>query len=374
MIDNLLTADYFSKMQILGIELDGYVLSNGIACLGERGTARFLGFNTHSVLDRLASNLCPKELKPFIPNDFSWSQTLVKVKANCPNKGSHISVYNVTTINIIARAYSRAYLQGKLRKNQIHIGIHCATLRDAVADVGLQQMIYDSCGYKPKESFAQRVETNYLNAISIIKELGFTCTLPNDIATKKDIAEFLKIPQDTLNSFLYKHRDEIKPIALKTNEIRAISPKAGRMNGYSLDDVVKIVLGMDSETGIEVKKRLFGHIGTFVKTKVKGEIEWRQTLSKIFDGLDLKYNHPIGNYRVDFFIPDFFGFGLCLECNGYCHKYYDLEEEKKREEYIRERYALVRFHHKITLEDLVNGILKAKPKEVITLYNIEQLV
>lgn len=166
MIDNnSLTADYFSKIQILGTEIDGYVLSNGTACLGERGTARFLGFSTHSVLDRLASNLWAKELEPFIPKDFSWSQTLVKVTANCPNKGSNISVYNVKTINAIARAYSRAYLQGKLRKNQIHIGVHCATLRDAVADVGLEQMIYDSCGYKPKESFSQRVESSYLNAI-----------------------------------------------------------------------------------------------------------------------------------------------------------------------------------------------------------------
>ncbi|NUM37400.1 MAG: hypothetical protein HUU50_22895 [Candidatus Brocadiae bacterium] len=375
MIDNnSLTADYFSKIQILGTEIDGYVLSNGTACLGERGTARFLGFSTHSVLDRLASNLWAKELEPFIPKDFSWSQTLVKVTANCPNKGSNISVYNVKTINAIARAYSRAYLQGKLRKNQIHIGVHCATLRDAVADVGLEQMIYDSCGYKPKESFSQRVESSYLNAIDIIQELGFTCSLPNDIATKKDILKFLKIPQSTLNSFLRKHKDEIKPIILETNLIHAISSKAHKMYGYSLDDIVKITLGMDTERGIEVKRKLFGHIGTFIKTKIKGEIEWREILSKVFEGLDLHYNYTIGNYRVDFFIPDFFGFGLCLECNGYCHRSYDPQEEDNREKFITERYALVRFHHKISLENLINGILKAKPKKVSTLYDIEQLV
>ncbi|NUM37306.1 MAG: hypothetical protein HUU50_22410 [Candidatus Brocadiae bacterium] len=278
-----LTADYFGKIQILGMDVDGYVLSNGKACLSERGAFSLLGFSTPSVLERAYSNLWPKELRPFISKEFECTQTLVKIIANCPHKGSDIRVYDAKTINTIARAYSRAYLHGKLRKNQIHIGLHCATLRDAMADIALEQMIYDSCGYKPKESFAQRVETNYLNAIDIIKELGFTCSLPDDIATKKDIAQFLKVPQDTLNSFLHKHRDEIKPIVLETNQIRSVSSKAGRMNGYSLDDVVKIVLGMDSETGIEVKKRLFGHIGTFVKTKVKVEIEWRQTLSRVDD-------------------------------------------------------------------------------------------
>ncbi|NUM37010.1 MAG: DUF559 domain-containing protein [Candidatus Brocadiae bacterium] len=146
------------------------------------------------------------------------------------------------------------------------------------------------------------------------------------------------------------------------------------MKGYSFDDVAKITFGMDTEKGIEAKKRLFGNIGNFLKTETKGEIEWRSVLSKVFEGFDLQYNHPIGRYRVDFYIPNFFGFGLCLECNGYCHKFYDPEEDKRREEYIKERYALVRFHHKISLEDLVNGILKAKPKEVIMLYNIEQLV
>jgi len=243
-----------------------------------------------------------------------------------------------------------------------------------MADAALEQIIYDSCGYKPKESFSQRVESSYLNAIDIIQELGFTCSLPNDIATKKDILKFLKIPQSTLNSFLRKHRDEIKPIILEKDKIIFINSKAYRMYGYSLDDIVKITLGMDTEKGIEVKRKFFGNIGTFIKTKIKGEIEWRETLSKVFEGFDLHYNYTIGNYRVDFFIPDFFGFGLCLECNGYCHRSYDPQEEDNREKFITERYALVRFHHKISLENLVNGILKAKPKKVSTLYDIEQLV
>ena len=147
MPDNtVITADYFGKIQMLGIDADGYVLSDESPCLGERGAARLLGFSTHAVLDRLVSNTWPKELKPFIPKNLSWSQTLVKVTANCPNKGSKIRVYDAQSINAIARAYATAYLQGKLRKNQIHIGLHCATLRNALADVALEQIIYDVRG------------------------------------------------------------------------------------------------------------------------------------------------------------------------------------------------------------------------------------
>jgi hypothetical protein len=91
-----------------------------------------LGFSTTSVLERLYSNSWPKELEAFISNDFACTQTLVKVLADCPNKNSDIHVCDSHTINTIARAYSRAYLQGKLRKNQMHIGLHCATLRDSI--------------------------------------------------------------------------------------------------------------------------------------------------------------------------------------------------------------------------------------------------
>ena len=40
---------------------------------------------------------------------------------------------------------------------------------------------------------------------------------------------------------------------------------------------------------------------------------------------------------------------------------------------ILERYALVRFHHKISLETLFNGILQAKPGTVIRLYDLENI-
>jgi len=64
---------------------------------------------------------------------------------------------------------------------------------------------------------------------------------------------------------------------------------------------------------------------------------------------------------------------LVLECNGYCHRYYDATQEKEREKRIIQGYSLVRFHHKISLETLFNGILQAKPGTVIQLYDLVKL-
>ena len=68
--------------------------------------------------------------------------------------------------------------------------------------------------------------------------------LTTDIAIKKDITKFLDIPESTLNGFLRKHKNNIEPIKLDYTTIREAGFKAPRMNGYHLDDVGKIALGM----------------------------------------------------------------------------------------------------------------------------------
>jgi len=93
-------------------------------------------------------------------------------------------------------------------------------------------------------------------------------------------------------------------------------------------------------------------------------------LSQVFEGFDLHFNYPIGPYKVDFFVAKLM---LVLECNGYCHRYYDATQEKQREKLITQRYSLVRFHHQISLETLFNGILQAKPGTMVKLYDLEQL-
>ncbi|MDM8569721.1 DUF559 domain-containing protein [Thiotrichales bacterium HSG1] len=143
------------------------------------------------------------------------------------------------------------------------------------------------------------------------------------------------------------------------------------MNGYSLEDVSKIALGMDSVIGIELKKQAFGHIGTIAKPDTKGEIEWQQVLSQVFEGFGFHHNYTIGSYRADFFVKDL---RLILECNGYDnHRNYNQQEEAQREQLLKQNYSILRFHHKITPEKLFNGILQAKMGKIIKLYDIEHV-
>ncbi|WP_372365750.1 hypothetical protein [Candidatus Uabimicrobium sp. HlEnr_7] len=358
---------------MLGVEIDGYVLSDGTPCISERGAAKLLGFSTFSVLQRAYSNSWPKELKPFIPKGFECTQTFAKVIANCPHKGSSIHICNAQFINTIARAYSQAYLHCKLRKNQLHIGLHCATLRDAMADTALEQIIFDACRYKPHKALVERADSNYQNALHYLQESGFKSSLPN-VATKKDLVNFLRVPQSTLNSFLSKHSYQIKPIKLDRRAIQQIGCRASRMNGYELQDVVKVVFGMDTEVTIALKRRMFGELGTFAKMDSRNEIEWREILRDVFSGFELRTNYPIGQYRyyVDYFIPVF---SLCLEENGYdCHQSYDTQKEQAREKIILEQYGLIRFHHKISVAKLFNAILKIVPGQIIKLYDIDTSV
>ncbi|KOR29557.1 hypothetical protein TI03_02020 [Achromatium sp. WMS1] len=221
-------------------------------------------------------------------------------------------------------------------------------------------------------SYSQaREKAQTWDGVQLLKDLGFSASVNNEIATKKDIATFLKVPETTLGSFLHKHKNEIQCIRLDLPTIRSIGSKANHMNGYPLEEVAKIVLGMNTEVGIDFKNKFFGEVGAaFVKPQTTDEVQWRKILSKIFDGFDLYFNYLIGKYRVDFFIAEL---NLVLECNGFAHKYYNPEEETKREQAITQKYALVRFAPEIDVETLINGILQAKIGTIIRLYDAENV-
>ncbi len=148
----------------------------------------------------------------------------------------------------------------------------------------------------------------------LLKNFGFSASVNNEIATKKDIATFLKVPETTLGSFLHKHKNEIQCIRLDLPTIRSIGSKANHMNGYPLEEVTKIVLGMNTEVGIDFKNKFFGKVGAaFVKPQTTDEVQWRKILSKIFRQFSLYFNYLIGKYRVDFFIAEDSGFfNLCI--------------------------------------------------------------
>ncbi len=362
-------AVYYGEVELIsGIVCDGYVLDDDTAVMSERGTADLLSMD-HAPLKRMVLNWPPKTLKLFIDKGLSMVPNSVKVVAkNSPYKGRKIIVYTAETIEALISAYALSLAHRALRSNQRHIGERCVILLKSLVRSALDTAIKQACGLSP--NIQQTAQKNYIDAVKLIKDFGFTCSAPNDIAIKKDITQFLDVPESTLNSFLRKHKGEIEPLKLDSATIRSFGGKASQMNGYHLDDVTKIALGMDSVVGIELKKKVFGQVGSFAKPSTSLEIQWREVLSKVFEGFDLHFNYPIGPYKVDFFVAKLM---LVLECNGYCHRYYDDEQEKLREKLITQKYSLVRFHHKVNLETLFNGILQAKPGTTVRLYDLEQL-
>ncbi len=362
-------ATYYGQVELIpNVICDGYVLDDGTAVMSERGTAELLGMD-HAPLKRMVLNWPSKTLKPFVDEDLGMVPKSIEVVANnSPYQGRKINVYTTPIIESLIRGYALGLAHDALRQNQKHIGKRCVILQSSLVRTALDAAVKQACGLSPNiQQIAQR---NYIDAVKLIQEVGFTCSVNNKIATKKDIVKFLDIPESTLNSYLRKHKDDIKPIKLDLGTIRSVGGKASRMNGYHLDDVPKIALGMDTVVGIELKKKMFGQVGNFIKPDTSMEIQWREVLSQVFKGFNLHYNYPIGKYKVDFFVGELM---LVLECNGYCHRYYDPKQEKEREQLITQRYSLVRFHHKVSLETLFNGILQAKSGTVVKLYDLENL-
>jgi len=361
-----LQAVKYGKVELIpGIICDGYILSDGSACLSERGTADFLNMD-HVSLKRMVATWPPKVLKPFIYKDQTMVATLVKVTAkNSPYMGRNIVVYNSKMIETIISAYVIASGHNALQKNQFHIGRRCAILQSALVCSALKTAIQQACGLTP--NIQQTVQEQ---CIILMKQYGLKTSFPEEaLYTKKDIINFLEKPPSTLNSYLKTHDIPHEKIDRKT--IKASGSKATHLNGYNLEDVSKIVLGMDSVIGIELKKQIFGNVGTLVKTDTKGEIEWQQVLAQVFAGFGFHHNYTIGSYRADFFVKDL---RIILECNGYDnHRNYNQQEELQREKLLKQNYSIIRFHHKITPEKLFNGILQAKMGKVVKLYEIKPI-
>ncbi len=294
-------AVHYGQVEIIpGIKCDGYVLDDGIACLSERGTADLLGMK-HAPLQRMAPKWPPKTLKPFVDKGSSMAPKSVKVVAkNSSYQGRNIVIYSTHFIESFIRGYSLALAHRKLRPNQVHIGERCVILQSSLVKTALETAIKEACGIPANvQATAQK---NYTDIVELMKESGLKCSVNDEIAIKTDMTDFLDIPQSTLNSFLGKHRNTIKPIKLDRATIRALGSKASRLNGYQVIDAGRIALGMDSVVGIGLKEKMFGHVSSLAKLDTKGEIEWQQILAEIFAGFSFYHNYQMGRYRVDFYV------------------------------------------------------------------------
>ena len=211
-------AIYYGQVELIpGIICDGYVLDDETAVMSARGTADLLEID-HKALKNMGTNWPPKSLKSFIDKDLNMATNSVKVTAKSHYRGRKILVYSCAIIEALIRAYAFAFASDTLRKNQRHIGKRCVFLMGALVRTALDAAIKEACGFIPE--IQKTTQKHYVDAVELVRELGFSCSVPNDIATKQDIAAFLNIPESTLSSFFRKHRGEIKPARLYIATIR----------------------------------------------------------------------------------------------------------------------------------------------------------
>jgi len=190
--------------------------------------------------------------------------SLVKVTAkNSPYQGRNIVVYSSTIVSTIIRAYAMAIGHNVLQKNQMHIGRKCVLLQSALADTALYAVMKEACGLPV--NLQKTAKKSYTDIVELMRKSGLKCSVNDDVAIKTDITDYLDIPLSTLNSFLGKKRNEIEPIRLDRETIRSLGSKAFRMNGYSVQDVGTIALGMDSVVGIGLKEQMFGSVSSLAK-------------------------------------------------------------------------------------------------------------
>jgi len=211
----------------------------------------------------------------------------------------------------------------------------------------------------------QTTQRYVVDAVAIARELGLKGSIGGDFITKHDLAEFTGVKPSKIGYYLRKYREYLHPVALNYWERRAIGSRATHMKAYPIHEAVRVILAMDSVVGIKLKERLFSPVGIFAKPDTRMEIHWEARLLGVFDGLGFYHNYQIGPYRVDFFISSL---NVALECNGFEHRYYDAEKEREREQFITQKYGLVRFDHTVSLEKLMNAILRVRPGEVIRLF------
>jgi len=204
---------YGSVKLIPEIECEGYILDDNTAVLSERGVANLLGMD-HAPFKRMISNWPPKTLEPFVDKDLSVNTYSVKVTANnSPHKGQNIIAYDSSFIEAIIRAYALALANDVLRANQKHIGLRCTILICALILTALEAAIREACGLPT--NIPKTAQQNYQYAVELLKASGFNFSVPNEIATKKDLTKFFKVPATKLNSFLQNPQNDIVAVKLE---------------------------------------------------------------------------------------------------------------------------------------------------------------
>ena len=151
-------------LDICGIKIPCYVLSDGRRVLHHRGMVSALGMarggSSKGGGDRLAHFVGGKALNPFISSELA-SVTTEPIKFKAPN-GQAAYGYEATVLADICDAVFEANKQGKLQAQQAHIAARCELLLRGFARVGIIALVDEATGYqkdRAKNALADILET-----------------------------------------------------------------------------------------------------------------------------------------------------------------------------------------------------------------------
>lgn len=97
--------------------------------------------------DRLTTFVGSNALKPFVSEGLT-AVIESPIKFSIKRGGSVALGYDAETLQSIVRAVSKAYLTGKLQKQQEAIGKNAERLDDAFSKIGLIALIDEATGYQ----------------------------------------------------------------------------------------------------------------------------------------------------------------------------------------------------------------------------------
>lgn len=219
-----------TPIDINGILIDCYVLDNKQRVLSQRGMLKALGMSggggAKEGADRLASFANGNRVKEFINNDLLL---LIQNPIKFITKNGFVALgYEAKVLQSVVKGVTKAYLQGRLLKQQEHIGQRAELLDDAFSEIGLTALIDEATGYQSDINRAKDELQQLLSKLLLTDQAKWIKTFPDEffemIFKMKhwDWTKAAKKPQvigHYINDFVYSR---IAPILL--DELRKKNP------------------------------------------------------------------------------------------------------------------------------------------------------
>lgn len=136
-------------LRIGDIEIQCYVLENGIRVLSQRGVARVFGFSEGG--DRLGKFISTKSIKPYVNNELMPALNS-PIRFINPSGGGVAHGYLATMLPDICDAILEARKHGKLNDTQLQIAEQCEIMVRGFARVGIIALVDEATGYQKERA------------------------------------------------------------------------------------------------------------------------------------------------------------------------------------------------------------------------------